>query len=103
MISRLGLIPPARARFSGTGALHIISLKPRKVTFFWMKLASTIMVRFQRFCAVGAMGKIGWHLKLNFAYDDLEIGPLLIFSRDGRWIYFARDKSIWRVGMPKFN
>ena len=48
-------------------------------------------------------GKIGWHLKLNFAYDDLEIGPLLIFSRDGRWIYFARDKSIWRVGMPKFN
>ena len=46
-------------------------------------------------------GKIGWHLKLDFKYKDL--GPCLFFSRDGKWIYFARNQSVWRVPMPQFS
>jgi hypothetical protein len=49
-------------------------------------------------------GQVGWHLNLNFERDDYDMStsPFLVFSRDGRWIYFVRNKSVWRVAMPRF-
>lgn len=46
-------------------------------------------------------GKIIRRLKLTFPYSNEELGPNLIFSRDGRWIYYVRDNSVWRIAMPK--
>jgi hypothetical protein len=48
-------------------------------------------------------GKTGWHLKLNFDNSDRETPTALVFSRDGRWIYFARHKSVWRLPMPNLS
>lgn len=48
-------------------------------------------------------GKITRHLKLISPNDTEDIDPKLVFSRDGRWIYYARDNSVWRKPMPKIS
>ena len=47
-------------------------------------------------------GKSGWHLGLTLGVPTDPSVAFMSFSRDGRWIYFAHGRSLWRSPVPQF-